>query len=142
MQEYFDSLANQLLFDLALVLVTLMASVVMGKLAGFLHSREVKGYAEAIKAFDEDLYSALVSMAHGLEAMARDEANEFITDNTKYHHLRTSALDFINDSKKRTGIRKDFTEAQLDALLVSAFQAAGQNFPPKQPPSRLRPGQN
>lgn len=90
-------------------------------LKGVKDSKRTKDFSEAIHAWNEPIYLMAAALLENAIAKAGDAGEEFVYGDA-YDNVKVHLADFINELSYRTGVKLEFDEAQLDAIIRSAFE--------------------
>lgn len=116
-----ELLANPIIQLLAaLIAAVIIALFRQGK--ELLEASGAKGRAEAIKAWNEDLYEVGKDFMAAAKEEAIGEVDEFVAGD-RYDVLKRSLIDYGNTTLRRAGLAGDLlTEDRVDAVLRRALE--------------------
>lgn len=104
-------------------------------LKGVKDSKQTKDWSEAIRAWNEPIYLMAAALFENALAKAGDTGHEFVYGDG-YDFVKVQLLEFINELSMRTGVKLEFNEAQLDAIIRSAFEEVKRAQPQELRPAR------
>lgn len=115
------------LMQLAVTLISVLTPVIVAAAAVWakkaLAALEVEKYADALKKYDENLYSAVMDAGEAAAAKLLDSAQNFAEKDVRNYIIET-ALEVADVFEKRAGVRVDFSSERLDDLIELAVVRA------------------
>lgn len=108
------------ILEIAIALVGLVVAAVVtwvGNAAKKLaDSKQVESYTRALREFDQEIWQQSVELGRAISDSAVRKAADF-DDSQTYNDLQEMILGFANRYAQKTGVRTDFTQDHLDALI-------------------------
>lgn len=113
------------IMEIAIAIVGLVVAAVVGYVGTaakkVLDSKQVREYSEAVKNFDEDMYASLVDLGASIEDKIRDEASNLI-ESDRYNAVKEAIVQKASIYASKTGVKVQFSEEELDALVNTAIR--------------------